>query len=260
MEDKENNMKNVHPLAEPFFIPGNSQQVLLFLHGFTASPSEVRSVAEKLNKINNCSVSGILLPGHGTTPEQLNNVRWPEWYKEVEDELKLLLNKYQQVFVGGLSMGGLLALHAGVNIDGLAGVISINAPIFYRHLLLLAYANAISPIKPYYPKKISTDLKDLEKQGRFAYRLMPMKAFHSLDHLRKIVIKELQGIKAPALIIQSLLDESVHPRSGDFLYAKTRINGAKLIMLPQAKHIATMGIKNEIIAREMAQFIEVQGS
>ncbi len=253
-------MSDVHPQPAPFFITGSSQQALLFLHGFTASPSEIRPAAEKLNKINNCSVSGILLPGHGTTPDHLNTVRWPEWYKSVEDELKLLQARYQQVFVGGLSMGGLLALHAGVNIESLAGVVTINAPIYYHYGVIPLLSDLRGMMTPYYPKKGLQQIKELEDQGRFAYRVMPLKAFHSLNHLRKVVMKEVRGIKIPALIFQSLLDESVHPRSGDFLYEKTRGEGTKLIMLAQSRHIATMGAEEELIAREIANFMEVQGS
>jgi len=252
-------MDNVHPQAEPFYLTGSSHQALLFLHGFTASPSEVRPVAEKLNKINNCSVSGILLPGHGTTPDQLNTIRWPEWYKAVEEELKSLQTRYQQVFVGGLSMGGMLALHAGVNIEGLAGVVTINAPIYYHYGVIPLLSDLRGMMTPFYPKKGLQQIKELEDQGRFAYRVMPLKAFHSLNHLRKVVMKEIQGLKIPALIFQSMLDESVHPRSGDALYEKTRGQGAKLIMLPQSGHIATMGAQEEQIAREIANFMEVQG-
>ena len=252
-------MSDIYPHAKPFFLSGNSQQALLFLHGFTASPSEIRSVAEKLHQINNCSVSGILLPGHGTTPEQLNVVGWPEWYKAVEDELKALQAEYQQVFVGGLSMGGLLALHAGVNFEGLSGVVSINAPIYYHYGVIPLLSDLRGMMTPFYPKKGLQQIKELEDQGRFAYRVMPLKAFHSLNHLRKVVMQEVQGLKIPALIFQSLLDESVHFRSGDFLYEKTRGEGAKLIMLSQSQHIATMGAQQELIAQEIANFMEVQG-
>ncbi|MBP1761905.1 MAG: putative esterase/lipase [Firmicutes bacterium] len=252
-------MSDIQPQAEPFFLTGSSQQVILFLHGFTASPSEIRPVAEKLHKINNCSVSGILLPGHGTTPDQLNTVRWPEWYETVEDELKSLKTRYQQVFVGGLSMGGLLSMHAGVNMADLAGVVTINAPIYYHYGVIPLLSDLTGMMTPFYPKKGLQQIKELEDQGRFAYRVMPLKAFHSLNHLRKVVMKEVPELKIPALILQSLLDESVHPRSGDFLYEKTRGQGAKLIMLPQSRHIATMGAQQELIAREIANFMEVRG-
>lgn len=251
-------MNNLHPQAQPFFIPGSTQQALLFLHGFTASPSEVRPVAERINKINNCSVSSILLPGHGTTPEQLDAVQWPDWYEAVEEELQSLQARFEQVFVGGLSMGGLLALHAGITLPGLAGVVTINAPIYYHYAIIPVVSDLKGLITPFYHKKGLSEIKKLESQGRFAYRVMPLKAFHSLNYLRKIVMHEVQDLKIPALIFQSILDESVHPRSADYLYEKTRQQGSRMLLLSQSRHIATMGAQQEMIAQEIASFMENQ--
>lgn len=249
-------MSEINPLAEPFFLTGNSGQVLLLLHGFTASPSEVRPLAELINASNGCSVSGILLPGHGSSPEHLNATRWTDWYRAVNEELSSLREQYQQVFVGGLSMGGLLALHAGVNMEGLAGVVSINAPIYYHRLLLPTYANITALIRPYYPKKNVAEIEELEAQGRFAYPVMPLKAFRSLNRLRSKVMAEVQKLQKPALIIQSRQDESVHPRSADFLYTKTRSGGSRLVLLTESNHVASMGAEKELIAREMVAFLE----
>lgn len=248
-------MGDIHAAAKPFFIKGNSPQSLLFLHGFTASPSEVWPVARKLNEINNCSISGILLPGHGTTPEQLNEICWPEWYRAVHDELISLLNNYQQVFVGGLSLGALLALHAAVNINGLTGVAAINAPIFYHNAIIPRLADLARLFTPYYHKKGLKEIIEFENQGRFAYRVMPLKAFHSLNQLRRIVMQEVAGLEIPALIIQSQRDESVHFRSGNFLYEKISQENAQLIILNKSGHVATMGSEKELIAHKMASFM-----
>lgn len=249
-------MSEVHPPAKPFFLAGSSGQALLLLHGFTASPSEIRPLAELINTINGCCVSGIMLPGHGSSPEQLNTTRWPEWYQAVNAELRSLLEQYQQVFVGGLSMGALLALHAGVKIDGLAGVMSINAPVYYHQRFLPTFANIIGWANPYYPKKDLAAIKKLEDQGRFAYPVMPLKAFQNLNRLRKTVMAEVQNLQIPALIIQSCEDESVHPRSADFLFAKTRARGSRLVMLTGSRHVASMGVEKEQIAQEMVTFMD----
>ncbi len=250
-------MSDVHTKAKSFFIAGSSQQALLLLHGFTASPSEVRPTAEILNSCNGCSISSILLPGHGTTPEDLNAVCWQDWYQAVEEELKTLLASYQQVFIGGLSMGGLLALHAGVNLPGLAGVIAMNAPIYYHYAVIPILSNLAGMMTPYYRKTGLSKIRKLEEQGRFAYRVMPLKAFQSMNHLRKIVMQEVNELKIPALILQALQDESVHPRSAEFLFEKIQSQSSRLISLPYATHIATMGPAKETIAQEIAKFMEM---
>ncbi len=252
-------MTDISPQAEPFYLPGSSDRALLLLHGFTASPSEVYPVARLIHEQSACTVSGILLPGHGTSPELLNNCSWSDWYEAVRNELDKLMAKYTRVFVGGLSMGALLALNAGLNQVGLQGVVAINAPIYNRNPFLTTCAPVYGYLRPYYPKKGVQELDELEEQGRFAYRVMPVKAFQSLMNLRGKIMREIQQLQIPALIIQSLLDESVHPRSGRFLHTKIKANGSTLLELKSSKHIATMGSEKEQIAQEIITFMNKRG-
>ena len=54
-----------------FFWKGGETGVLL-LHGLTATTAEVRPLAKRLLN-EGYTVSGMLLPGHGTTPENLSH-------------------------------------------------------------------------------------------------------------------------------------------------------------------------------------------
>lgn len=252
-------MTDIYPQAEPFFLSGSSDRALLFLHGFTASPSEIYSVASLIHEHNNCTVSAIILPGHGTSPELLNKCSWADWYEAVKIELDRLLARYPQVFVAGLSMGGLLALNAALNMEGLRGIVAINAPIYNRNPVLTTCAPFYGCFKSYYPKKGIEALDELEEQGRYAYRVMPVRAFQSLMNLRARIMRDIHSLKIPALIIQSLQDDSVHPRSGRFLLAKTKANGTTLLELESSGHIATMGPEKEQIAQAIIAYMEMRG-
>jgi len=247
-------MSYIHPQAQPIFLSGSQKTALLFIHGFTASPSELYPTAQLIYQLNGCTLSAPLLPGHGSNPRFLNRSNWEEWYNAVEKELNFLMENHDQVFVGGLSMGGLLALHAGSQVKGLKGAISINAPIFNRSPLLTTASPLIGRIRPYYPKKGGTRLRSLEEAGRFAYNVIPAKAFQSLMNLRNTIMEETDNINLPVLLIQSLRDESVHPRSVQYLQEK--IKHTELIELHCSEHIATMGSEKEKIARAIVDFIE----
>lgn len=246
----------VHPQAEPFFLRGNDSNALLMLHGFTASPSELYPSARLLNELGGLTVSGILLPGHGSSPRDLKKTGWKDWYRSVEDEACHLLEHYERVFVAGLSLGGLLALHAAVNIPGFTGVISINAPLYTRYPVLTATAPLFRVIKPYFPKKSNQRQEQWYQKGRFAYEVMPVKAFQSMQQLRTVVMKELPDIESPLMVVQSLQDESIHPRSADYILEQAVKSPAKLLQLPQSKHIATMGPEKEILVQAILQFIQ----
>ncbi|CFX74097.1 Esterase/lipase [Syntrophomonas zehnderi OL-4] len=245
----------VHPAAEPFFIRGETDSALLLLHGFTASPTEVYPVADLVHAANFSTVSGILLPGHGSDPRFLNRCTWEDWYRAVEIELDYFLASYEHVYVGGLSLGALLAMYAGLKLKGIKGVIAINAPIYNRKPLLTRCAPLLKYIKPYFPKQVDEEMRELEKAGRFAYRVMPVKAYQSLMELRKIIMQEISGLKIPLLVVQSRLDESVDIRSGRYLHKKTQAAGSSLLELGMSAHIASMGPEKERIAQEIVTFM-----
>jgi carboxylesterase len=246
-------MTYIYPQAEPFFLSGSRETALLFIHGFTASPSELYPTARLIHELCGCSLSAPLLPGHGSTPRILNRTKWDEWYATVEKELHHLMANYERVFVGGLSMGGLLALHAGCQISGLKGAISINAPLSNRSPLLTAVSPLIRHIRPFYPKQDGWRLRELEGEGRFAYDVIPVKSFQSVMNLRSTVIQELDKLDLPVLIIQSLQDESVHPRSAYYLQEK--VKNSQLVELPSSDHVATMGEEKDKIASVIVEFM-----
>ena len=246
-------MNYIHPQVQPIFLSGSQKTALLFIHGFTASPSELYPTAHLIHEISGCTLSAPLLPGHGSSPRLLNQSNWEEWYNAVEKELDFLMENYQRVFIGGLSMGGLLALHAGSSIKGLQGVISINAPVFNRFPLLTAASPLIGRIRPYYPKKDGPNQRRLKQEGRFAYNVIPVRAFQSLMNLRNTVMEEADEINLPVLLIQSLQDKSVHPRS--VYYLQEKIKHTQLIELHYSEHVATMGGEKEKIARAIIDFI-----
>jgi carboxylesterase len=244
----------IYPQAEPFFLDGSQDAALLFIHGFTASPSELYPTVRLIHELCGCTLSVPLLPGHGSTPRFLNQTDWEQWYAAVEKELSFLMERYQRVFVGGLSMGALLALHAGCLLSGLKGAIAINTPIFNYSPVLTAASPLIRWVKPFYPKKDRLRLRELEEKGRFAYDVIPVKAFRSVTRLRNLVIQEIDEVKLPVLLVQSLQDESVQPRSAYFLQEK--LARSELLELPDSDHIATMGGEKDKLARAIADFLE----
>jgi carboxylesterase len=246
-------MTVIHPVAEPFFFRGSPEVALLFLHGFGASPSELFPVASLIHARSGLTISAPLLPGHGSVPEELNQTGWTDWFGAAEQEIDFLVENYQYVFVAGLSMGGLLALHAGASTGGLTGVISINAPIYTNYPVLTALTPVIRYVRPYFPKKDDSERRDMEVKGRFAYPVTPVQAFQRMLQLRDRVVAELSELDLPVLVVQSQQDESVHPRSGAFLSRK--IENSRLLVLHRSGHIATMGPEQEILAGEIIDFV-----
>ena len=67
-----------------FYWKGSSVGILL-IHGFTATSVEVRGLATHLHQAG-YTVAGPLLPGHGTSPEEMNRYSWKDWANAAEQQ------------------------------------------------------------------------------------------------------------------------------------------------------------------------------
>ena len=104
-----------------FFFEGGRSGVLL-IHGLTGTPMEMRLLGKGLNRAG-FTVHGMQLAGHCGNADDLLGTGWRDWYASVEKAADEMLDKVDHLFVGGLSMGALLALKlAAEQPDRIAGV------------------------------------------------------------------------------------------------------------------------------------------
>src|SRR5262245_27226580 len=94
----------------PLSIEGDGRGVL-YLHGITGTPFEIRPLAEALGR-RGCSVLAPMLAGHGGTLAELAASGWPDWLRSAESALDSLQARVggAPVAICGFAMGGLLAL------------------------------------------------------------------------------------------------------------------------------------------------------
>ena len=112
---------------EEFFFQGGKQGIVL-VHGYTGAPGEMRLLGEYLHQ-QGLTVLGVRLAGHGTTPQDLNETKWQDWYKAVSDGVYRLQAGCDRVSIVGLSMGGLLTIKAAAELP-VAKAAILAAPIY----------------------------------------------------------------------------------------------------------------------------------
>lgn len=238
--------------AQPFFLSGSATAILL-LHGFTASPSEVKALGQSLQQ-KGYTVSAPLLPGHGSHPKHLNATTLGEWQQAVTTELDFLLASYERVIMVGLSLGGLLALWSAEQGFAITGVVAINPALELKsRLSLLAYP--LSKTLGYMPKGHKKISEALEKQGRFAYNVIPVKAFCQLDQLRLQVWQDSERLNGNLLIMQARDDETVNARGVADFYQQVPSTKKAYQELFNSGHVATMGPEKDVIAEAIDQAI-----
>ncbi|MBK9207409.1 MAG: alpha/beta fold hydrolase [Anaerolineales bacterium] len=105
----------------PFFWEAGPVGVLLS-HGYTATTAEVRLLAKRLHE-KGYTVAGPLLAGHGTQSADLNHVSWRDWVASAEKTYEQLITRCKRIFIGGQSMGGVVALQLASQHPEAAGLL-----------------------------------------------------------------------------------------------------------------------------------------
>jgi carboxylesterase len=242
---------SVHPDAEPFFAAGGATGALL-IHGFTGCPASMRPWGERL-AADGISVAVPLLPGHGTTWQQLNATSWRSWYAEVARCLDDLHRTCDEVFICGLSMGGCLALRlAECRPEAVAGLVLVNPSVASSDRRLLAL-----PVLKHLLPAVDGIGSDIKKRGvtESGYDRTPLKALDSLRQLWKVTRRDLAAVTAPILLFRSVEDHVVEPLSTRIILAGVTSADVSERTLENSYHVATLDYDAERIFTESADFI-----
>ena len=220
-------LRNPHLDGNSFFWPKGDVAVLC-LHGFTATTVEVRRMAEFLSQ-QGYTVKAPLLPGHGTTPMEMNKTGWKDWFGVAENTLKDLRKDYNKVFVLGESMGGLLTLHLAAKYPDISGILLFAPAVTISNLWL---TKILWPFVPLMKKKPADN--QLPQQS---YSAFPLKAAASLYDFQKLVRAELKDITTPIRIFQGRNDDTIDPMGAVYAYERIGSEDKELIILNESCHL-----------------------
>ncbi|THF62397.1 alpha/beta fold hydrolase [Pseudothauera nasutitermitis] len=95
---------------------------VLLVHGLGDSPWSFHDIGEQLAG-RGFLVRTVLLPGHGTRPEDMLDVRLEDWRRVVEEQTRLLRAEVGEVYLGGFSTGANLVLTHAYRRDDIAGLL-----------------------------------------------------------------------------------------------------------------------------------------
>ncbi|HWC38914.1 MAG TPA: alpha/beta fold hydrolase [Acidimicrobiales bacterium] len=238
------------PGAEPWSAPGGPDGALV-LHGFTGNPQSMRGVAQALAGAG-FAVELPLLPGHGTSVEDMVPTRWDDWSKAAEREYAELAARCRRVVVVGLSMGGTLAVWLATHHPEIAGLVAINPfvePPAESFLdILRGTLEAGTETMP----GVGSDIA-LEGVEELAYASSPVAPMISLMEATEAVAADLGRIRCPVLLLSSRQDHVVPSASGDLLEAQ--VGGPiERVWLEKSFHVATLDHDRALLEARVVEF------
>ncbi|KSU77432.1 carboxylesterase [Pseudarthrobacter enclensis] len=221
-------------------------------HGFTGSPHGVREWAHGLAAAG-FAVRMPLLPGHGTSWQELARTRWQQWHGALDDAYRELDAACDHVFAAGLSMGGALALRIAAT-RPVAGVVVVNPG-----LVIDDPRAPLAGILKLVMKSTPAIANDILKAGidEGAYARTPVAAAHELNKMFKDTVRLLPRITAPVQVYRSTVDHVVSDSSIAALRRGLTHAPLELVSLENSYHVATMDNDAEQIFTGSVDFIRM---
>lgn len=259
-----------------FFMPGGKAGVLL-IHGLTGTPSEMHILARGLNRAG-FTVYGMQLAGHCGTEADLVATGWRDWYQSVEDAADFMRQKVDVLFVGGLSMGAVLALKLAADspekVQGL-GIYGAtfyydgwSIPFYVRKFGFLVrwfkklglFNNKVFMERPPYGVKDERIRKSVEESLHSGDSTKaglvgnPWPALAEMQELNKIVEPLLPKITAPCLIMHAADDDIAGLRNNGGMVAAKVAGKTELVPLENSYHLITIDRDRRRVIEKSAEF------
>ena len=240
--------------AEPFFFPGNGIGCLL-IHGFTGTPKEMLPAGEYLSNLG-YTVLGIRLSGHATKLSDMDRVNWHDWMASVEDGVNLLKASTKQIFLIGLSMGGLLSL-ASASIFDVSGVVAMSTPFYIKTDWRLRFVKIIRYIKPQLEKG-SPDWRNPDAEiTHISYPTNPSISIPHVIELLGFTINQLPEITAPVLLVNSEYDFIAPPDHAVQYASRLSNTDVETLTLTNSGHVITKEPEQDILFDAINRFIKL---
>lgn len=231
----------------------------LILHGLTSSLDCVNGLVPYMER-NGIPYRMPVLRGHMTRPEDLVGVTWRDWYTDALAALLDLCQEVDKAVVVGLSMGGVIALHLGIErTDKVDSVVTVAAAL--RLANPLAHGNALAFLQPVVKRLVKyipmiPDYAD-PSLARYNtnYTRCPTDAALSLMDYGVIIEKRLPELRVPILILQAKRDPVVKPAVAQLIYDRVSSHDKRLLWFEKSKHEMMRDVEREDVFRAIEAFV-----
>lgn len=208
----------------------------LIIHGYTGGPYEVNPLADFLKENTDWHIEVPTLPGHGKELN-LEDVSYKKWIMAAETELEKLQSKYEEIYVIGFSMGGMIAayLAAKYKIDKLVLLATSGKYLNFRQIGLDIAEVIVDGVRgslgenklyQHYKEKIGT---------------VPFKANLEFMKLVRFTRRYLDKVDSPVLIAHGQQDGMVPYKTGYYLDKEIHSEEKEVVFFERSRHLICLG-------------------
>jgi carboxylesterase len=215
--------------------PEGASVAFLLVHGFCASSDELATLIDYLSE-NGFASFAVQLAGHGTTPEDLKETSWRDWYESAQKGLELVRSWNPKfLFVIGFSMGGAISILLASEETEIDGMVLIAPALKISGLL-----PKLVPVLKYLIKYREIDVEAVQQVydiKRTKYNREPVSAYQEFFKLQKMAKRNMKKVVIPTIILQGTEDKTIDPSSSQIALDGISSKRKELHMIDGAEHV-----------------------
>lgn len=235
---------------------GHGGRGILLIHGFCGSARQMRFLAEGLHAAG-YTVCVPLLPGHGSTVQQMHKSTFRQWHNCARMAYSNLREECSFVAVAGHSMGGVLALLLAEEYPVDAAV-ALSTPMHLAGArgMLSPFSLVAAPFIPYLKWPVERRYpEDFLRDDHLGYETLPVAKVNDLFRLMRRARRDLFAVTAPLLTIQSSDDSTVSASSPRIIAGGVSSTVKRHVQLSHSGHLIPLGPERKEVLSAMIDFL-----
>lgn len=242
--------------------PKDSPTAVLFVHGFAGATNNFKELPEYVAR-RGYRARVIRLPGHGTSPRDLERVTADQLVDTVVAEAEALRRKHEKVYLVGHSMGGALCTIAAarVPVDGLVlgGAYFGVTHRWYYGLRPETWTRLTRPaVRWVYKGKLFLQVNRKEAKNRIvSYTWLPSKAGLTLAEIGRRVNEPavLNDVNCPVLMLHSHGDVAASPEAAESAFDRLASDDRSLVWIDKSNHHVFWDYDHESVRDLVLSFV-----
>ncbi len=179
-----------------------------------------------------------------------------EWLDAADAAFREMRKHHSSAFLGGLSMGGSLALRLACEYsDDVAGTIALAAPLHLRHPLL-PFLPIASRFVTSLPKRGTGVVDPRGALGRVSYDRQPLGGVVELTRLLKSLRACIHRVNCPLFLAHSLNDRTIPFSNMHAIAESVSARDITTLTLERSNHVLPLDVEREQLFQAVLEFIQ----